>query len=426
MSKDKAEFDVFKGLLNNSQKNTLSSEILLEAVRERCVAELGTASQVYVLHDRCDIRKPYSTDMEGLGKVMSLQKQVVDGYDTFNSFAVDVATQKVVALSHEMYSNRLDHYVSQEHLGLIENNVEKGKELLDSKGKIISTSKQEIVAGGVHINSVIIAKKHIKASSETLKKANASVDICHILDREYDNEAIFEHIDTLADTFVIRLKLNRLSNEQKVVYTKTGKVSKQIKYSKLVDKTFANQCAFSQNNVRYFGKVYDQLDYKIDFEPLIMSAKTYHVVRVGVQSKGGNIFNEPMLLITNEVITNLSQALAVYKRYLLRFKIEVVFRFLKQQLGWETFQIRDFASIANLLSLVFFLVGYFKELEEELKKHPLCAFICGLALSKGKITLYFLLEGIKKIIHYQEVAKWMEEENITPEQLKELIKQAKI
>ena len=91
----------------------------------------------------------------------------------------------------------------------------------------------------------------------------------------------------------------------------------------------------------------------------------------------------------------------------------------------RTFQIRDFTPIAGLLSAEFFLVGYFKELEEELKKHPLCAFICSLALSKGKITIHFLLEGIKKIIHYQEVTKWMAEENISPEQLEELLKQEK-
>jgi len=52
MSKNKAEFDVFKGLLNNSQKNTLSPEILLEAVPERSITELGDSQKLYVLHDR--------------------------------------------------------------------------------------------------------------------------------------------------------------------------------------------------------------------------------------------------------------------------------------------------------------------------------------------------------------------------------------
>lgn len=428
MSENKAEFDVFKGLLNNSQKNTLSSDIVLDLVRKRCIEELGDSQQLFVLHDRCDIRKPYSTQLEALGKVMSLNKQVVDGYDTFNSFALDINTQKLVALSHQTYSNRLDHYVSQEHIELIKNkpkNEQNEQDLFDKKGKVISEQKQDLVRLDKHTNGVIIAKKHIKDGSEALKKNHPNRTICHILDREYDNEAVFDHINALNDRFVIRLKLNRLSNEKIAIYTKTGKVSKQIKYSKLVDKTFANECNFSQNKISCFGKFYDQLDYKIDFETLELSSQTYSVVRVTLKSKGKNLFKEPMLLIVNKPVSSLSEAMEVYKSYILRFKIEGVFRFMKQNLGWETFQIRDFSSIANLLSLVFFLVGYFKELEEELKKHPLCAYICSLALSKGKITIHFLLEGIKKIVHYQEVAQWMEEENISQQQLKELLKQAK-
>lgn len=94
-------------------------------------------------------------------------------------------------------------------------------------------------------------------------------------------------------------------------------------------------------------------------------------------------------------------------------------------MGWETFQVRDFNSIANLLALVFFLVGYFKELEEELNKHPLANFLCKLALSKGKVTLFFLLQGIEKLAQYQEVRNWMEKENITQEQIDEFMLEIK-
>ena len=66
----------------------------------------------------------------------------------------------------------------------------------------------------------------------------------------------------------------------------------------------------------------------------------------------------------------------------------VVFRFLKQNLGWESFQIRDFKSIENLLSLAFFLVGYLKELQEELEKCLLATFLCKRAFSKGKVSLF--------------------------------------
>lgn len=94
-------------------------------------------------------------------------------------------------------------------------------------------------------------------------------------------------------------------------------------------------------------------------------------------------------------------------------------------MGWETFQVRDFNSIANLLALVFFLVGYFKELEEELSKHPLANFLCKLALSKGKVTLFFMLQGIEKLAQYQEVRNWMEKENITQEQIDEFMLEIK-
>jgi len=74
-----------------------------------------------------------------------------------------------------------------------------------------------------------------------------------------------------------------------------------------------------------------------------------------------------------------------------------------------------------LLALVFFLVGYFKELEEELRSHPLTNFLCKLALSKGKITLFFILQGLEKLAQYQEVVKWMEKENITQQQIDEFM-----
>ncbi len=154
--------------------------------------------------------------------------------------------------------------------------------------------------------------------------------------------------------------------------------------------------------------------------------QTYQVVRIHLSVGGKALFQHPMILLTNRSITTPKEAIQVYKTYILRFKIEVVFRFLKQQLGWESFQVRDFNSIRNLLALVFFLVGYFKELEEELKEHPLATFLCKLALSKGKVTIFYLLEGIEKLVIFQEVSRKMKENNITPEQVEEFLKEMQI
>ncbi|NJO00773.1 MAG: hypothetical protein HC880_02970 [Bacteroidia bacterium] len=84
MSSDKKEYDVFKGLLSGKQVNTLDSGVLLDCVAARSLEALGNSLRVYVLHDPCDIRKPYASDMEDLGKVLSLQKEVISGYCRFN------------------------------------------------------------------------------------------------------------------------------------------------------------------------------------------------------------------------------------------------------------------------------------------------------------------------------------------------------
>ena len=364
--------------------------------------------------------------MEYLGKVLDLKKNIVDGYHTFNSVVVDPTLQTVHLLSQETYSQKSPAYVRQDVVKIIEKAADNHSEwplvLLDPEKNIIGEATQKLVRSNQAVNSVLIAKKHIKTGSETLKKDVKNRTVCHVLDREYDNEDIFRHISGLKDSFVIRVKLNRLSNERVVVYTKKNKESKQIKFVKLADKRFENGHVFEADKVCLRGKFYDRLHYTVGFEPFILSGRTYHVVRIEIKNRGENIFKEPMMLITNEAIGSNGQAMEVYKSYILRFKIETVFKFLKQNLGWETFQIRDFNSIANLLALVFFLAGYFQELEDELKKHPMSEFICKLALSKGKITMFFLLKGIEKLVAQQEVKKWMEEENITQEQIDQMVK----
>jgi len=51
------------------------------------------------------------------------------------------------------------------------------------------------------------------------------------------------------------------------------------------------------------------------------------------------------LLITNIAVNTAEQARGIYGIYLMRAKIEAVFKFLKDVLGWEEFQVRDFESI---------------------------------------------------------------------------------
>lgn len=209
MASDKREYDVFKGLLSGAppggnQVNTLESETILACVAAKSLADLGQAEVVYVLHDPCDIRKPYASEMEDLGTVLSLQKTVVPGYCSFNSVAVTPEKQQVHLLASTLYSNAQADYVSQAHRHLIENDTNQTPVLLDKKGNAIREEARALVLENTYRNGAKIAQQQIKESSVLLKKNQPNRLICHVLDREFDDEAVFEQVQALQDQFVIR------------------------------------------------------------------------------------------------------------------------------------------------------------------------------------------------------------------------------
>ena len=137
--------------------------------------------------------------------------------------------------------------------------------------------------------------------------------------------------------------------------------------------------------------------------------------------EGKPVFKAPMLLITNKEATNIEQAISIYHIYLKRAKIESVFKFLKEVLGWEESQIRDFKAIKTILTFCYFVAGYFYEIESALIENEAIKFIAYLGGGKGKVTRFYILQGFAKMITKFEVDDAIEEFNITPEQIKQLM-----
>jgi len=127
-----------------------------------------------------------------------------------------------------------------------------------------------------------------------------------------------------------------------------------------------------------------------------------------------------MVLITTIDVTSKLIAKEIYHTYLLRSKIEGVFKFLKDVLGWEEFQVRDWESIKNIIAICFFIGGYFYEIKSELIENETVVMICDLAKSKGKITHYFFLEGIKVLLAALRVELFIRERNISDELFAEM------
>ncbi len=98
-----------------------------------------------------------------------------------------------------------------------------------------------------------------------------------------------------------------------------------------------------------------------------------------------------------------------------------MFKFLKEVLGWEESQIRDFAAMKTLLTFCYFVAGYFYEIESALIKNEVIQFIAHLGGGKGKVTRTYVLRGLSKMITKITVDEAIEEFQITPEQLQQIM-----
>ena len=414
MASDKKEFDVFKGLLNGEQVHTLTAECTLEVIREEAVSRLGNSTRVYCLHDGCDIRKPHSTSMEYLGKVLSLSKQVVSGYKTMNSVAVDIVDKNLNLLEHFTYSTHLPDYLTEERINALADDPSVDPDLWEQ------------ITKGQYINNKTAYFQTVTNSHNTIKRANLDTPITHIQDREYDGEIYFEYVDDLKDEFITRLKLSRLSNELIPTFTPKGKPSVKKVYKKLIEKNFEHQFTYDIQRISIKNKDYINVKCTLEWETLIINERTYSVVRITLKDgQGKPLFLQPMMLITNRPILSANDAKQIYQAYLLRFKIEVVFRFLKHNLGWETFQVRDFQTIKNILAFTFFLVGYFKELEKDIRNHEIYHLIAQIGGAKGSVSVHFVLKGIEKLVHFQQVQELIDNNVLTKNDIDEALKKFK-
>ena len=85
LSSDSNEYGRNLNLLSGRLKNSLTPEGINEQTLRAGLSNLSVKDRVEVIHDGSDIRKPYSKLLPHLTKVKSLEKQMVNGYNTFNS-----------------------------------------------------------------------------------------------------------------------------------------------------------------------------------------------------------------------------------------------------------------------------------------------------------------------------------------------------
>jgi len=395
-------------MLDNSLKSVLDDEKISKALRENITQKFGEKKRVYAIGDHCDIRKGHSKKLENIGKVRDLEGKITNGYTTLGSVIVDENRKDITLADISVFSNKEDRFVTQKELKDYESEKIEDKER-ESKIKELVESKE-------HINMTLSVREQTQRVSQALKAQNPELSVCHVHDRFCDSVEYFEHIDqTLNDEFVVRVKLSRNSN--KTMVDSKGKE----KAIKLIDSKSDNKKTYIIDKLRLKGKLYQQAKVLIEWDTLMLNSKEYSVVRITLKKKSGEaIHKKPMMLISNIKVDSYLGAKEIYHTYLLRSKIEAVFKFLKDVLGWEEFQVRDWESIKNIIAICFFIGGYFYEIKSELTNNETIVMICDLAKSKGKVTHYFFLEGLKTLLVAFRVDLFRKERGISDDLFKEM------
>lgn len=392
LSEDRNEYNRNKSLLDGSLKTVVDTKKLNYSLLVNAESYFREKSTFLVLHDGSDIRKPHSKKLEKLDKVRDLDGNIINGYPTFNSVVVDAKGNDLRLLQTSPYSTKDTNYLP---VGDIRDYHE---------GKLLKTRRLEVeklLEGGDWYNHDSIVKEHTHQINTKIKSINEDALVIHIYDRGHDNSDLFAYHNANNSNFIIRLKTNRNSNElTSEFWNKKGKAQA----IKLTDLHFMQGFEVRYEKVRFKKRTYQQVKGVFEWTTLELQGQTYWVVRVKFYDrKGQHIFKQPMILLTNMEVTTERMAQIVFEFYMKRSKIEAVFKFCKEQLGWEEFRIKPFEGIKNLLALVYFIAGYFYEVEKEVINHPAAQWLAQLGKGKGEVTPYFIIKGLAKVAHFIEL-----------------------
>jgi hypothetical protein len=396
-------------LIDGSLKSTLNNERISQVLINHSAEKLNGNKRLYIFSDHCDHRKPYSKKLENLGKVRDLNSNIINGFTTLGSVILDENKKELTLSNISVQSNKEPTFITKKELELYNNDKIKNTQRVKEIAQMIKDNS--------YTNMNTLLHKHLKEQSEALKKDNPDVSICHVHDRGCDSIEYLEFIkETLKDEAVVRAKKSRNSEQIKI----NPKTNHKVKV-KLIDSKFAHKKVYLIEKLTLKGKHYQHVKCHIEWDTITLNKKEYTTVRVALIKRDGKpIYKDPMLLISTIKVASYLEAKEIYHIYLHRAKIEGVFKFLKDVLGWEEYQVRDWESIKNIISICYFIGGYFYEIQSELIENETVQMICNLAKNKGKITHYFFLEGLKMLLLSWHVENFKIQNNISDEMFKQM------
>lgn len=263
-------------------------DLLMSNYKELVTPHLTKDDQLIIV-DTSEIVKPFSKKLEGLGRVRDgSTNRIEKGYWTANMIAITEKLKHPLPLYSHLYSSSEDEFVS---------------------------ANEETYKGLRHVRNILLEKV-----------------ATFVMDREYDNVEVMKSILGQEDHFIIRLKKNRhllYQNKKLSVRELSLRRKGKIKF---------------QTEIK--GNIYDLKVSHIAVE--IPSLKGKKLTMIVVYGYG----KDPMVLLTSKHVKQKDDVLSILKAYILRWRIEEMFRVQKQEFQLESICVRTLNRLNRLLLFV--------------------------------------------------------------------------
>ena len=322
----------------SSRLELFDEENLLYENYKKAIRPLFKEDDNLIIVDNSEIIKPYSNKLEALGYVRDGSTgRIEKGYWTTNMIGITKNTKHPISMYSHLYSSSEDGFISE---------------------------NEETYKGLHHVRNILHTKK-----------------ATFIMDRDYDNVKMMQTILNQKDNFIIRLKKNRhllYKNKKLSVRELALRRKGKIKF---------------QTEIK--GTSYDLKVSHIAVE--IPSLKGRKLTMLIVYGYG----KDPMVLITNKQVRKKDEVLSILKAYILRWRIEEMFRVQKNELNLESMRVRSLKKLNLMFTLVSAIITYMS-LKVEKQNVFLYSVIARARSIKStnqiKMLLYRFSAGMKLIL----------------------------
>lgn len=346
---------------------------LVEKLAQRGInslRETPTGTEIWLIMDGSELRKPYAKEMPDLMRVRDLNGGLVPGYRTLNVLAV--TPQRRALMYHRLFSSKEEEHISESH---------EVQTALKKVGAALASSCQE------HPTTWIMDSGFDDVAVwRTVWEHNQHV-LCrvHHLDRLVEYKAVSGewqegHLEEAT------AYLRKHSSVQTSMVVRLSGQRWEKRQSVLVDLSSCPIRLSYQSNVRRVGEG-QQL------------TKSMWLMRVAVRDSR----MEPWYLLTDWPVNTPSQAARIFQMYRQRWAVEEAFQFLKMCVGWETVQVLDLEGVRTLVALGWVAAGFLYEIDSgwEWVDVELLAKLGGFVPHKGrKPGKKILLWGLQRVLDF--------------------------